>query len=137
MLVDLINQYSNETAGGAVNKNTDSLGKDDFLNLLVTQLKNQDPLEPMKNEEFIAQLAQFNSLEQMINLNKSFDTMLELQQMSYASTFIGKEVSWLDNDGNQQNGVVSEVFMTSDGPALNVGTGLIMSSDVISMKNAA
>jgi len=137
MLVDLINQYSNETAGSSVKTSSDSLGKDDFLNLLVTQLKNQDPLEPMKNEEFIAQLAQFNSLEQMISLNKSFDTMLDLQQMTNASAMIGKEVSWMDNDGNRQSGVVKEVMITSDGPALNVGTGLILSSDVISVKAAA
>ena len=137
MLVDLINQYSNENAGSNVKTSSDSLGKDDFLNLLVTQLKNQDPLEPMKNEEFIAQLAQFNSLEQMISLNKSFDTMLDLQQMTNASAMIGKEVSWMDNDGNRQSGVVKEVMITSDGPALNVGTGLILSSDVISVKAAA
>jgi len=103
----------------------------------VTQLKNQDPLDPVKNEEFVAQLAQFNSLEQMINLNTSMTTMLGLQQMSYSSTFIGKEVSWFDGDGAQQSGTVSEVVMTSDGPALHVGEDYILTSDVLSIKNPA
>lgn len=55
------------------NKNalTDStMGKDEFLNLLVTQLKNQDPMNPMQDKEFIAQMAQFSSLEQMQNMSK-------------------------------------------------------------------
>ena len=46
------------------------MGKDEFLKLLVTQLQNQDPLNPMKNEEFVTQLATFTSLEQLISINK-------------------------------------------------------------------
>jgi flagellar basal-body rod modification protein FlgD len=47
-----------------------AMGKDEFLKLLVTQLQNQDPLNPMKNEEFVTQLATFTSLEQLISINK-------------------------------------------------------------------
>ena len=62
---------------------TTNLGKDDFLKLLVTQLRYQNPLEPMDNKEYIAQLAQFSSLEQMQNLN------MQLANLSAIST-IGK-----------------------------------------------
>ena len=48
-----------------------SLGKEDFLRLLITQLEYQDPLSPLQNEEFVAELAQFSSLEQMQNVNKN------------------------------------------------------------------
>lgn len=61
-----------------------NLGKDDFLKLLVTQLRHQNPLEPMDNKEYIAQLAQFSSLEQMQNLN------MQLANLSAIST-IGKK----------------------------------------------
>lgn len=64
---------------------SDSLDKDAFLNLLVTQLKNQDPLNPMEDKEFIAQMAQFSSLEQMKNMNENLnstkDTLAEHLKM--------------------------------------------------------
>lgn len=53
------------------------LGKDAFLKILVTQMKNQNPLEPMKDTEFIGQMAQFSSLEQLTNLNETMNQILE------------------------------------------------------------
>ena len=74
-----------------------SLGKDDFLKILITQLQNQDPTAPMDDKEFIAQMAQFSSLEQMQNMTKAMGDLLSSQQetqlMSYTS-FVGKEVKW-------------------------------------------
>ncbi|MEW5944866.1 MAG: flagellar hook assembly protein FlgD [bacterium] len=135
MLVDLINEFSvdklkQEAAGSK------ELGKDDFLRLLVTQLKHQDPLEPLKNEEFIAQLAQFNSLEQMINLNESFMTLLSLQQMTQASSLIGKNVTYYDVNGDEHTGLVSEVLVAGDAPMLNVDGVLIQISDVAAISAA-
>jgi flagellar basal-body rod modification protein FlgD len=76
------------------------LGKDDFLQLLVTKLQYQDPLEPMQDEDFIAQLAQFSSLEQMNNIADGISTandwsFLQMQSINntMASGFIGKEVT--------------------------------------------
>ena len=71
------------------------LGKEDFLHLLVTQLRYQDPLEPMKNSEFIAQTAQFSALEQMQELNKSMESQMSLQRtMSdmMKTQYLGKTV---------------------------------------------
>lgn len=72
------------------------LGKEDFLKLLVTQFKYQDPLNPMEDKEFIAQLAQFSALEQQMSTNEKMQSMIDLQaqqQMISAASFIGREVA--------------------------------------------
>jgi flagellar basal-body rod modification protein FlgD len=68
------------------------MGKDDFLKLLITQLSNQDPTSPMENTEFIAQMAQFSSLEQMTNMNQEFAKMNSMLVSSQAVATIGKTV---------------------------------------------
>lgn len=77
----------------------DKLGKNDFLNLLVTQLRFQDPLEPMKDQEFVAQLAQFSQLEKLENMQSSLDTSTQINYVlsqtianTMATTLIGKTV---------------------------------------------
>jgi len=76
-----------------------TMGKDEFLQLLVAQLKNQDPMNPMNSEEFAAQLAQFSSLEQLIEMNETLSgqgemngAMVDLMNSSSALGVIGKEV---------------------------------------------
>jgi flagellar basal-body rod modification protein FlgD len=74
----------------------DSLGKSDFLLLLVTQFKYQDPLNPMDDKEFVAQLSQFSSLEQLMNLNTSMDSLTAAtkeQRMMQAANYIGMDVA--------------------------------------------
>ena len=88
-----------------------ALGKDDFLKLLLVQLSNQDPLKPMEDKEFIAQLAQFNSLEQMQQVNTHLIDMLAGMSLSQASSMIGKFV-----EAGQVSGVVNAVTM-ADGKA--------------------
>ncbi len=78
--------YLQGTTDTSRSKKSGDLGKDDFLNLLVTQLKYQDPLNPMDDKEFISQLAQFTSLEQMYNLNSSLTSVK-------AFSLIGKNVT--------------------------------------------
>lgn len=74
-----------------------SLGKDEFLKILMVQLQNQDPLAPMDDREFISQMATFSSLEQMMQMTKSIDTLVSNQLMSPViqySHMIGKEVTY-------------------------------------------
>jgi flagellar basal-body rod modification protein FlgD len=80
---------------GVQGSSRQTLGKDDFLKLLITQMRYQDPLSPMDNSQFLAQMAQFSSLEQMTNLNASFDQSMLLTQSlnnSSAAGLIGRHV---------------------------------------------
>jgi flagellar basal-body rod modification protein FlgD len=76
---------------------SNNLGKDDFLKLLMTQLQNQDQSNPVEDTEFIAQMAQFSTLEQITNMNSTMERFIELQEQSQLISyhqFIGKDVNW-------------------------------------------
>ncbi|MGF7015930.1 flagellar basal-body rod modification protein FlgD [Ornithinibacillus bavariensis] len=80
---------------------SNELGKDEFLKILMVQLQNQDPTNPMEDREFISQLAQFSSLEQMMNMTKSINTLVENQLISpivQYSHMIGKIVTYQSFD---------------------------------------
>jgi len=104
------------------------LGKDAFMKLLVSQLQNQDPINPKSNEDFIAQLAQFSSLEQMNNLNDSFVGLAVLQQsnalmsqLTQGSTLIGQNVAYIDTDsGETLSGTVESIRIEDGIAVLNI-----------------
>ncbi|MFD2613007.1 flagellar hook capping FlgD N-terminal domain-containing protein [Paenibacillus gansuensis] len=77
-------------------KDKSSLGKDDFLKILVTQLQNQDPSQPLQDREFIAQMAQFSSVEQIMNM--AGEMKMLRQSIGMASGLIGKDISWTVTD---------------------------------------
>ncbi|QMV40166.1 flagellar hook capping FlgD N-terminal domain-containing protein [Cohnella cholangitidis] len=85
--------YSSQNVQAAARKPVKELGKDQFLQILVTQLRNQDPMQPLQDKEFIAQMAQFSSLEQTMNMTKELVALK--QSAGMAAGLIGKEVSWL------------------------------------------
>ena len=84
--------YFNKANAQNGRQTSHSLGKDDFLNLLVAQLQNQDPTSPMENTEFISQMAQFSSLEQMTNMSSSFGKLASYITSSEATSTLGKTV---------------------------------------------
>lgn len=86
------------------------LGKDEFLKILVAQLQNQDPLNPMEDKEFISQMATFSSLEQLMTMSKSLETLTQSQLVSPViqySHMIGKHVSYQsENEDSSEQGIV-------------------------------
>jgi flagellar basal-body rod modification protein FlgD len=101
-----VDGYNKTLEQGKAAKST--LDKDDFLKILVTQLQHQDPTKPLEDKEFIAQMAQFSSLEQMTNMSANFAKLSNLLAASEASGVLGKQVSIQDGD-SRITGVVSEV----------------------------
>lgn len=99
------------TAGG------NKLGQEEFLKLLVTQLTHQDPLNPQEDKEFIAQMAQFSSLENMLAMSKTMERV-------YAASLLGAHVDAVTVVGGEQvvaSGPVTQVNYTSEGVKLTVG----------------
>ena len=72
---------------------TSAMGRQQFMQLMLTQLRNQDPLEPIENNEFISQLSQFSTLEGIENLNAGFSDMLALQQLVQGADLVGRKVT--------------------------------------------
>jgi flagellar basal-body rod modification protein FlgD len=88
----------------------DTLGKEDFLKLLVTQLTNQDPTNPMQDTEFVAQLATYSGLEQQMTMNKNLETLIAANNANTAASavsLIGTVVGYTGDDGSLKVGMVS------------------------------
>ena len=112
----------------------------DYMTLLVTQLQNQNPLEPLNNNEMAAQLAQFSQLQQLESMNTSFSEVLGDMQRAYAASLIGKEISFVADDGlgasEAASGMVQEVYNNIDGETVVVTDNHIVGlNDIISVKN--
>jgi flagellar hook assembly protein FlgD len=110
----------------------------DYMKLLVTQLQNQNPLEPLNNNEMASQLAQFSQLQQLETMNASFAQVLATASRDYASSLIGKNVLFAAETeaGTTQNfsGKVEQVYNNIDGQIyLLVGDYNVSLEDVISV----
>lgn len=130
MEVNNVTQSSSTTLTSSTSK---TLGKQDFLNLLVTQLRYQDPLKPMEDKEFVAQLAQFSSLEQMQNMNQNM-------QLLRAQTLIGKNVTASISDGTttkQIQGTVDTVRIEGENVLLNVNGSEVKLTDITNINQSS
>ena len=138
MPVTDVNNYSNlaninttqttsmNSTSSVTTATNDALGKDAFLKLLVAELSNQDPLNPMEDREFISQMATFSSLEQMQNMNSTLTGMSEANKFN-AVQYIGKAIAFTAGDGEeatQKVAVVNHVwFDPKEGTILDTTEG--------------
>jgi flagellar basal-body rod modification protein FlgD len=108
----------------------------DYMKLLVTQMKNQDPLQPMDNSQMTAQMTQLSQLQQLETMNTSFAKVLANEQMGYASSLIGKQVAFVNQeDGNILAGTVEQVARVDGDVVLRVGTYSVKLEDVTAVAN--
>lgn len=122
------------------------LDRDAFLRLLVLEMQNQDPLEPVDNTDMIAQLAQFSALEQMNNLNASFEGVTEslgqlsgnIDQLNFisAQNLLGRQVQGLSEQGELVEGRVDGIHLDGSIVVLNIGGTLVPMSGVLRIGEA-
>ena len=108
------------------------LGKETFLKLFVAELTNQNPMEPMDNKDFVTQMAQFSSLEQLNNLNLNLGSIFQMQMLYQAGQMIGYRVEGTDpSTGELVRGVVEEVLWEENNIYLVIGKKSIPFSSIV------
>lgn len=118
MSVDLIGSTSSQQQSADIQQS--SLGQEEFLRILLAQLQFQDPLKPIDNQQFLAQMAQFSALAQTSQLNDRIDNLLTIQASTQSIGLIGKTVE-VTTSAAHEVGVVSSLAFNTDGqPALTV-----------------
>jgi flagellar basal-body rod modification protein FlgD len=107
-----------------------SLDQEAFLQLLITQMKTQDPTKPMESTEYMSQLASFSQVEQSVQLNTKLDSLLASSALSLAESVIGRTITSADG---KISGEVVSVKVTSDGPLCTLADGktLILDDGVV------
>jgi flagellar basal-body rod modification protein FlgD len=128
-----VQSYSSTTTSALPKQ---ELGKEAFLKILVTQLQNQDPTNPQKDGEFVAQMAQLSVLEQLSNLNHSLAAYLgsgnNLSQYSYV---LGNEVSWINPETNtMESGIVTGINYKDNQVYFKIGDQEILANSIVSME---
>lgn len=113
-----------------------SIDQDQFLQLLVAQLQNQDPLNPVTDQEFISQLATLNTVQSLTSLNANFAEMLKLQQLTQGASLIGKSVTYTPADGGPAVTGTVDSLTTQDGSfVLAIGTDRVGLDQVQTITN--
>lgn len=106
------------------------VGRDQFMQLLVTQLQNQDPLEPTNQQDFLGQLAQFSQLEGIEKLNSNFADSLKFQQLSQGGALVGSRVEYTNAQGDSKTGLVDSARVLNGELRFQVGDDTVGLSDL-------
>ena len=132
-LANLLNatQTANSTAKNGANASTfASLTPDDFLKMLITELKNQDPTNPTDNAQILQQISEMSNISATNSLTTSLNGMLTEQNLSAASALVGRNVQGLADDGSNASGKVDSVTITGGTAKLNIGQQTVSLTNV-------
>lgn len=136
MSVTSINDASTAAPGTTTTTaSTNALGKDDFMKLLIAQLSHQNPLDPLNDQQFIAQMSQLSSLDATQNMNKTLTSMVASGQRAQALQMVGRDVTYTDADTLEpKTGKVSAVLLHDAAPVLLIGGAQIPFDSVQSVQ---
>ena len=113
---------STSNASAVTTAANNELGKDAFLKLLIAELSNQDPTNPVEDREFISQMATFSTLEEMQNMNQTMETIAETNKFS-AVSYIGKAIAFTNDEGKQIPALVKAVWFENGKTILDTTEG--------------
>ena len=118
--------YGGQNGAVIANGAKDMASKDMFLKLMIEQIKNQDPMDPTDQKEMMAQLASFNTVEQLIELNKQFESFSTQSAIMSSAPLLGKYCEGVDAKGNVITGICETIEQISGAVTLKVGNGLLL-----------
>lgn len=124
---------SSSSSNSANNKNLTgfaALTSQDFLKMLITELQNQDPTQPVSNSELLQQLSQMQALQSNVELNSTLTNLSNDQQISSGASFLGKVVSGTDGNNNPVSGVADSVFLQNGTLMIGVGSSAMSIANV-------
>jgi flagellar basal-body rod modification protein FlgD len=121
------------TAGTSSTGTSAAGDKEMFLQLLVAQMRYQDPMNPTDSSQFLSQSAQFTALEKMQDVADKTAQVLSAQMAFGAAGLVGKQVTWADSDGVTQSGTVNGVAFGVDGPMLSCGDATFPVTSLLSV----
>ncbi len=131
------NPTATSSAVSSAASNGVALSQNDFMTLLVAQMQNQDPLNPVNATDFVTQLAQFTQVSTMQGMSTNLGQMVSLQQMSQGSNLIGKQITFsVTGQAKPGSGVVSALQINSGNVNLVVGNQTVPLSQVLSVQAA-
>ncbi len=123
----MISAVSNQGAATTVISDNAMLDESDFIMLLITQLSNQDPLDPLDDREFISQMAQLNTLNETVALNENMRTL----QMLQAASLVGRQVEAIGPNGEHAEGTVTEVWFIDSQPWLTIDDEVVVALEQV------
>jgi flagellar basal-body rod modification protein FlgD len=111
------------TASSRVKSKMSDLNSEDFLKIMLQELQQQDPFEPVSSKDLISQVGQIRDIQSSVDLSTTLKDLAVSQKLSAAGTFIGKEVTGLNSDGDKISGLVSSIAREDDNIYLELDTG--------------
>lgn len=135
--MDITNVTSQGPATSTTAPTTDALGQDTFLQLLVTQLKYQDPMNPMDSAESLLQTAQFTMVDKLNIIADAVTGQNQFGQLSAVGSIVGKEATYIDVLGNQNVGIIDAARVDENGVVLTIGGMTVSLDSVVSYSDAS
>ncbi len=123
MAIPGVSSFSGNSAPSSGAKKNFELKTEDFIKMMVTQLQNQDPLEPAKNQELLAQMSQIGQLQSATSLQETLKGVVTQNQIGAAAGLMGKKVEGLDTEDDPVDGIVTSVRVEADGVSLELDNG--------------